>query len=229
MTVPRTITPAIVAEAYTEMRDRVREHPREALANTNQIRALASALTEDVLDLDALAEGQLVLPAHVTPADVADLLASAAATIRELVNDRETLMAAREWDIDTEAAHGIEAPSPADSEALLAALSDSGCSTGDFDRDELRAHVAWFHGVRNFVVHHKSDEQRDDQYQFDAFGLRPSMALMGLHHLMDAAQIGAIITSEDLLWATQGPERLRSDHAVAEAVPPCLRPAPDAS
>ncbi|KXO98416.1 Uncharacterised protein (plasmid) [Tsukamurella tyrosinosolvens] len=225
------ISPDAVAAAYTAMRTKIRRDPNAALSDTAEIRTLANALTEDIVDPDASAEDRFEPVPQTSVRDVTDLLAAAASTIRGLVNDRDALMAARSWERDTELANRIAPPDPAASEQLLAELADTARSTGEFDREVIRAHAVWFHATRNFVVHRESDRQRSDQYLFDAFGVRPSMALLALHQLIDAAEQGAVITADDLVWATQGPERLRGDLAAApdEYCPPCLRPAQGAS
>ncbi|MFZ2240115.1 MAG: hypothetical protein WAV90_11285 [Gordonia amarae] len=219
----QTVTPETVAGAYTELREAVRDSPGSAVESTDQIRALATALTEDICDLQSAQDGQIIVPEHMDANDIADLLSAAAATLRSLVNDRDALMAAREWEYNTSAADQHRNPDVKTTESLLERLADEQNSTGDFDREELAGHAAWFHAIRNFVAHHIHDNRLEDQYQFDAFGVRPSMTLVGVHQLIDAARNGAEITADDLVWATQGPERLRGQHDVIAATPPCLR------
>lgn len=218
-----TSTTAELIDAHVAMRTRTAAG--EHLDDTEQIKALATLLEHETATFEDDPGTDNVMVEILEPARLEALLKSAARTLRELVNDRDSLMAARDWETQTFDVHQIAMPERDESAALIAQLEAEAAELVTLSRKQVLAHVFWFQSksTRNFIALQESSDRRNAGARPDTFGIGPVMVQNSIEHLRELAQEpGVVLTPADLDWALNSLGRLRSPIG-EDVTPPCTR------
>lgn len=218
-----TSTTAELIDAHVAMRTRTAAG--EHLDDTEQIKALATLLEHETATFEDDPGTDNVMVEILEPARLEALLKSAARTLRELVNDRDSLMAARDWETQTFDVHQIAMPERDESAALIAQLEAEAAELVTLSRKQVLAHVFWFQSVSNFVAYEESSNRRHADARADTFGIGPVMVQNSIEHLRELVQKpGVVLTAGDLDWALNSLGRLHGSLS-EDATPPCKRAA----
>lgn len=210
-------TATAVIQARAELGQLIGDEP---ISGTEHIYALVRLLREEISQ--PLADG-----GSIDQGLLADAIRTSALTLKDLVDDRDALMAAHDWRESSEALRITnELPYPEREQVLMLMGQLENAEPGGeitVPRDLALAAIAWFHTTQNFIVLEHAARNRADRYSYDAISAGASLSQINLERLTELAHAGVQITAADLEWAQQGLERLRGERPESEFTPPCMR------